>query len=57
MSLNLKVKTDKQLHIEAIDLTLRIAVEVLRDLPEVYNEIEQHLNRKIEEILLSEVEN
>ena len=51
-----KKKTDKQLHIEAIDLWLRIGVEVLRDIPEVYEEVEQHLNKKIEEITSSDLE-
>ena len=51
-----KKKTDKQLQIEAIDLFLRIGIEVLRDLPEVYEEIEQHLTKKIEEITLSDLE-
>ncbi len=51
-----KKKTEKQLKVEAIDLWLRIGVEILRDLPEVYEEVEQHLNRKIEEILLSELD-
>ena len=44
--------SEKQLKVEAIDLWLRIGVEVLRDLPEVYEEVEQHLNKKIEEITL-----
>lgn len=48
--------SEKQLKIEAIDLWLRIGVEVLRDLPEVYEEVEQHLNKKIEEITLSDLE-
>jgi hypothetical protein len=51
-----KKKSEKQLHIEAIDLWLRIGIEVLRDIPEVYEEVEQHLNRKIEEIILSDLE-
>jgi hypothetical protein len=49
-------RTEKELKIEAIDLWLRIGVEVLRDLPEVYEEVEQHLNKKIEEITLSDLE-
>ena len=48
--------SEKQLKVEAIDLWLRIGVEVLRDLPEVYEEVEQHLNKKIEEITLSDLE-
>jgi len=51
-----KKRTEKELKIEAIDLWLRIGVEVLRDLPEVYEEVEQHLNKKIEEIQLSDLE-
>jgi hypothetical protein len=51
-----KKRTEKELKIEAIDLWLRIGVEVLRDLPEVYEEVEQHLNKKIEEITLSDLE-
>jgi hypothetical protein len=51
-----KKKTEKQLHVEAIDLWLRIGVEILRDIPEIYEEVEQHLNRRIEEILLSELD-
>ena len=51
-----KKKTEKQLHIEAIDLWLRIGVEVLRDIPEVFEEVEQHLNKKIEEIQISDLE-
>ena len=56
MSRSKKKKTEKQLHIEAIDLWLRIGIEVLRDIPEVYEEVEQHLNKKIEEIQLSDLE-
>ena len=48
--------SEKQLKIEAIDLWLRIGVQVLRDLPEVYEEFEQHFNKKIEEITLSDLE-
>ena len=48
--------SEKQLKVEAIDLWLRIGIEVLRDLPEVYEEVEQHLNKKIEEITLSDLE-
>ncbi len=51
-----KKRTEKELKIEAIDLWLRIGIEVLRDLPEVYEEVEQHLNKKIEEITLSDLE-
>ena len=51
-----KKRTEKELKIEAIDLWLRIGVEVLRDLPEVYEEVEQHLNKKIDEITLSDLE-
>ena len=51
-----KKRTEKELKIEAIDLWLRIGVEVLRDLPEVYEEVEQHLNKKIEEITMSDLE-
>lgn len=51
-----KKKTEKQLQIEAIDLWLRIGIEVLRDIPEVYEEVEQHLNKKIEEIQISDLE-
>ena len=50
-----KKKTEKQLQVEAIDLWLRIGIEVLRDIPEVYEEVEQHLNRKIEEIILADL--
>ena len=51
-----KPKTLKQLQIEAIDLWLRIGSEILRDLPEIFEEIEQHLNKRSEEILLSDLE-
>tara|TARA_R100001460_G_scaffold1328_2_gene5154 strand:- start:445 stop:618 length:174 start_codon:yes stop_codon:yes gene_type:complete len=51
-----KKKSERQLHIEAIDLWLRIGIEVLRDIPEVYEEVEQHLNRKIEEIIFADLE-
>ena len=51
-----KKKSERQLHIEAIDLWLRIGVEVLRDIPEVFEEVEQHLNKKIEEIQISDLE-
>jgi len=51
-----KKRTEKELKIEAIDLWLRIGVEVLRDLPEVYEEVEQHLNKKIDEITLSDLD-
>ncbi len=51
-----KKRTEKELKIEAIDLWLRIGIEVLRDLPEVYEEVEQHLNKKIEEITMSDLE-
>ena len=50
-----KKKSERQLHIEAIDLWLRIGIEVLRDIPEVYEEVEQHLNRKIEEIIFADL--
>jgi len=51
-----KKRTEKELKIEAIDLWLRIGIEVLRDLPEVYEEVEQHLNKKIDEITMSDLE-
>lgn len=51
-----KKKSERQLQIEAIDLWLRIGIEVLRDIPEVYEEVEQHLNRKIEEIIFADLE-
>ncbi len=56
MAKSKKKKTEKQLHIGAIDLQLRIGIEVLRDIPEVYEEVEQHLKKKIEEIQLSDLE-
>ena len=56
MSKSKKKKSEKQLHIESIDLWLRIGIEILRDIPEVYEEVEQHLNKKIEEIQLSDLE-
>ena len=56
MSKQKKHKTEKQLQVDAIDLWLRIGAELLRDIPAVYDEVEQHLNRKIDEITCSDLE-
>ena len=49
-------RSKKQLAIETIDLFLQIGEVLLKDYPEIYSEIESHLNKKIEEILLSDSE-
>ena len=47
-------RTKKQLAIETLDLFLQIGEVLLKDYPEIFQEIESHINKKIDEILIHE---
>lgn len=47
-------RTKKQLAIETLDLFLQIGEVLLKDYPEIFQEIESHINKKIDEILVYE---
>jgi len=49
-------RSKKQLAIETIDLFLQIGEVLLKDYPEIFSEIESHLNKRIDEILISDSE-
>jgi len=47
-------RSKQELAIETIDLFLQVGEVLLKDYPEIYSEIESHLNRRIEEIMMED---